>query len=83
MKKGQSTFSSSGLDLKKKFVRGVGLFLFLVGAYFIIVTFFGITNFLTGNVVSEEGAGGIWAIAGFVMEALGVFFMLMASRFSS
>ena len=67
-KSGYTTFFSS-IGFYKKGTKSLGLFFFLVGAVFILTSFFGIS--ITGYTVSHD-LKNVTSIAGVLLEIIGI-----------
>jgi predicted phage tail protein len=65
----------SGMCIGKKCVRGLGLFFFLVGAVLIMTSFFG--GSVTGRVIFEGGLVNVAAVAGILLEVIGITLMVI------
>ena len=71
-RKGQGSINPK-CDCRKKIVKGLGLFLFLMGAVLLLSCFFGITGYSI-----SEAKRGVCSILGLVLEIIGI--SLMAIR---
>ena len=76
-KEEQTIITSVSKDSNRKILRGFGFLLFLLGAIFIISSFFGV-QIITGNVVSgEENTKSISSVIGLILEAAGIILMIV------
>lgn len=74
--KAQSSLSPITHNSKKKIIKGLGLFFFLVGAVLIISSFFNIPLPFTGNVIAEGFLSTI-SLAGLLLEIIGITLMVI------
>ncbi|MEK6945487.1 MAG: hypothetical protein AABW63_01715 [Nanoarchaeota archaeon] len=76
-KEGQTGLPLNSKDLTRKYLKGFGFFLFLVGVFFIITSFFRVP--ITGFSVSDQSRGGI-SFIGIVLEILGIVLMVIKRK---
>ncbi|MEK6917740.1 MAG: hypothetical protein AABW51_02220 [Nanoarchaeota archaeon] len=76
-KEGQSGLPLNPQGLTRKFLKGFGFFLFLIGAFFIITSFFRVP--ITGFSISNQSRGGI-SFVGIVLEIVGVLLMVIKGK---
>ncbi len=74
-KKAQAESLSSSWSFKKIFIKMIGLFFFLVGAFIILVNFFNINGFATSESARDE-----ISIIGVVLEIVGITLMLIRTQ---
>jgi predicted phage tail protein len=77
-KEGQFTGSTSLKSAKKRTVKAFGFLLFLIGAFFIIASFFNVP--ITGHSISTTGIKGTASLAGIALEIIGIVLMLIKTE---
>jgi len=72
--KAQSSLSVTGRNNKNIIYKLLGLIIFLIGAFFITVSFFKFP--ITGHIISEQFGQGV-SFSGLILEIIGVALMII------
>ena len=72
--KAQSTITPMVHNPKRKMIRALGFFLFLIGGFLIITSFFRVP--ITGNVISDDVITTA-SIGGILLEVIGIILMVL------